>query len=148
VIIRTATEADIIRVIEHVREYHDFYADELLPASPNKVLDQLYQTVVAGRVFLAEEGEEIIGSLGCMVTHLWFSDQAHLCDMWLWVRPSKRASRAAVALVEYYKQYADDMGLPAYMEQISGYQPERLEKFYARRGFRRVGGIYFRPGGM
>jgi len=101
--------------------------------------------VVLSGVALVAKDEEgcIVGSIGGYVSSHWYSTAGHLGDLWFYVVPGCRKTKAAVQLMEGFREAAKTLQVPLQVGHVFGDQDlERKDKFYRRMGFRPVGSIY------
>jgi len=136
-------------VPEDVSEIHkmliDMYSRIEIPASPlseKKVLEVIKSAMEKGIVIVAEVEGKIIGSLGGMANSDWWSDQKHLSDIWFYVSPDKRNSRAAVKLVKCFIKIGKEIKMKVKLGHYYSGDIERKDKFFDRLGFVRTGSLY------
>jgi hypothetical protein len=136
-------------VPEDVSELHkmliDMYSRIEIPASPlseKKVLEVIKSAMEKGIVIVAEVEGKIIGSLGGMANSDWWSDQKHLSDIWFYVSPDKRNSRAAVKLVKCFIKIGKEIKMKVKLGHYYSGDIERKDKFFDRLGFVKAGSLY------
>ena len=136
-------------VPEDVSEIHkmliDMYSRIEIPASPlseKKVLEVIKSAMEKGIVIVAEVEGKIIGSLGGMANSDWWSEQKHLSDIWFYVSPDKRNSRAAVKLVKCFIKIGKEIKMKVKLGHYSSGDIERKDKFFDRLGFVKAGSLY------
>ena len=136
-------------VPEDVSEIHkmliDMYNRIEVPASPlseRKVLDVIKSAMEKGIVIVAEVEGKIIGSLGGMTNSDWWSEQKHLSDIWFYVSPDKRNSRAAVKLVKCFIKIGKEIKMKVKLGHYYSGDIERKDKFFERLGFVKAGSLY------
>tara|TARA_R110000851_G_scaffold126993_1_gene258804 strand:- start:28 stop:468 length:441 start_codon:yes stop_codon:yes gene_type:complete len=136
-------------VPEDVSEIHkmliDMYNRIEVPASPlseRKVLDVIKSAMEKGIVIVAEVEGKIIGSLGGMANSDWWSEQKHLSDIWFYVSPDKRNSRAAVKLVKCFIKIGKEIKMKVKLGHYYSGDIERKDKFFDRLGFVKAGSLY------
>ena len=134
---------------EDVSEIHkmliDMYSRIEIPASPlseKKVLDVVKSAMEKGIVIVAEVEGKIIGSLGGMANSDWWSEQKHLSDIWFYVSPDKRNSRAAVKLVKCFIKIGKEIKMKVKLGHYYSGDIERKDKFFDRLGFVKAGSLY------
>jgi hypothetical protein len=134
---------------EDVSEIHkmliDMYSRIEIPASPlseKKVLEVIKSAMEKGIVIVAEVEGKIIGSLGGMANSDWWSDQKHLSDIWFYVSPDKRNSRAAVKLVKCFIKIGKEIKMKVKLGHYYSGDIERKDKFFDRLGFVKAGSLY------
>lgn len=139
-----AKEKDIPAIGGLLVEMHASVPLNLPPIAPRKVEAALRHCMHNGRVFLGYKGEKLGGVLGIQEGEPWYSHGRFLADLVFFVAPSSRASRIASRLLRAASDYANMRGLPLLMAVVNGEDVERKDKFYARHGFTRIGGVYNR----
>ncbi len=116
-----------------------------VPASPlseRKVLDVIKSAMEKGIVIVAEVEGKIIGSLGGMTNSDWWSEQKHLSDIWFYVSPDKRNSRAAVKLVKCFIKIGKEIKMKVKLGHYYSGDIERKDQFFDRLGFVKAGSLY------
>lgn len=139
-----AKEKDIPAIGELLVQMHASVPLNLPPIAPHKVEAALRQCLQTGRIFLGYKGGKLGGILGIREGEPWYSHGKFLADLVFFVAPSSRASRIASHLLRAATEYATMRGLPLLMAVANGEDVERKDKFYARHGFVRIGGVYNR----
>ena len=116
----------------------------LPPLNMTKVLQAVWECEQSGIVFVAERETDggLTGAIGIVETPHWFSDETFLTDRFYYVRQEDRASGAAVGLLNAAKKYASILQKPLSVAVWNGEDVERKDRFFERKGMRRVGGIY------
>jgi GNAT superfamily N-acetyltransferase len=139
-----AKEKDIPAMGALLVQMHHGVPLHLPPIAPHKVEAALRHCMQKGRIFLGYKGEKLGGILGVQEGEHWFSHGRFLADLVFYVAPCARASRIASHLLRAASEYATMRGLPLLMAVVNGEDVERKDKFYARHGFTRIGGVYNR----
>jgi|TARA_R110000868_G_scaffold93621_4_gene259032 hypothetical protein len=141
-IIRRAVPEDVSQIHKMLI---DMYSRIEIPASPlseKKVLDVVKSAMEKGIVIVAEVEGKIIGSLGGMANSDWWSEQKHLSDIWFYVSPDKRNSRAAVKLVKCFIKIGKEIKMKVKLGHYYSGDIERKDKFFDRLGFVKAGSLY------
>ena len=141
-IIRRAVPEDVSQIHKMLI---DMYSRIEIPASPlseKKVLEVIKSAMEKGIVIVAEVEGKIIGSLGGMANSDWWSDQKHLSDIWFYVSPDKRNSRAAVKLVKCFIKIGKEIKMKVKLGHYYSGDIERKDKFFDRLGFVKAGSLY------
>jgi len=142
--IRVAKEADIPAMGTLLVQMHHEVPLEFPPIAPHKVEAALRGCMQKGRIFLGYRGERLGGILAVQEEEHWFSHGKFLGDLVFYVAPCARATRIASHLLRSAVEYATMRGLPLLTAVVNGEDVERKDKFYARHGFTRIGGVYSR----
>lgn len=87
------------------------------------------------------KGEHIDATTGLILGQWYFSSDWHLERLWDFVRPEARRSTIAKDLIVFAKQYAENLGLPLIMEQVTNEATARKEELVARQ-VPRAGGLF------
>ena len=139
-----AKEGDIPDICSLLVEMHQDVPLRLPPLAPHKVVAALKNCLDTGRIFLGYKGGKLVGVLAVHDGEHWFSNEKFLGDLVFFVSPRGRTSRVASLLLRNATEYATMRGLPLLMAVVNGEDVERKDKFYARHGFTRIGGVYNR----
>lgn len=142
--IEVAKEKDIPAIGTLLVQMHASIPMDLPPIAPHKVEAALRQCMQVGRIFLGYKGDKLGGVLAVQEGEHWYSHGKFLGDLVFYVAPCARASRIASHLLRAAVGYATMRGLPLLMAVVNGEDVERKDKFYARHGFSRIGGVYNR----
>ena len=137
--IRTATEADLPRLVEMARDMHaespryrhlDFSAEKTARA----ILTLL--THAEGVAVVAEKEGHIVGMLGGFVTEHFFGRDKVACDLGLYVVPDERGSSLAPRLVRAFESWAREAGAADCVMGVSTeVMAERTAALYERMGY-------------
>ncbi len=143
--VRLCEPADLPILMELGRAFHEELAWHHLPLDEQKAeagaAHAIGQHLAIG---VEDDSGELCGALLLhpMESGFWFSSAPFLQEIGFYVRPDKRASRAAVMLLDAAKAIADDIGLPLFSTPFSGVAVDRKDKLFERSGFVRLGSIY------
>jgi predicted N-acetyltransferase YhbS len=139
-LVRRAGLDDLRALFELALTFHREFPN--LPAvDTTKTYLALRSAVAKGAGFLAET-DQPAGMLVLVRAPYWFSQAEALWDQPFYVRPEYRGSRAAPSLIALAKQESAKAGLPLVMATSSGVAPDKMDLFFARMGFARMGGVY------
>lgn len=111
------------------------------PIAVQKSLDRIREIISIGGVFVAEDGGEIVGSVGVSPQASWFSNATFLGDSWFFVRPDKRTSRVALMLKKAVFELAEKNKMDLVLAVYSIDNAERKGQFFAR-DMDLMGGVY------
>lgn len=122
-----------------------------IPVSNERVLAAIRQgTQRQGALIGVIEGEDgrIDGTIGMIITQMWYTEQYHLAEQWLFVRPSARNGRIHAKLFEFAEWCRRRMAAGSTQPWIvttSVSSPKRLAaklRLWSRFA-RQVGGIFY-----
>lgn len=116
----------------------------LPPGDQAKIEAMLNWHLEHGFLVTAMKNGDIIGVLALHPETYWYSDEQFVTDTVFYVHPRGRKSRAAQMLMEAGKEYAKELGLPMMLAVSSGGNVEKKDRFYERKGFSRIGGVFYR----
>lgn len=108
--------------------------------SPEKAMLTIRRLIPT--TLLAVSGEEIVGVLMMEITDLWYSSSKFMVDVIFFVRKDARNSTAAARLVRGAIRSGKSAELPVVLQQSSGEDMLRKDRFYERMGGRRLGGMF------
>lgn len=150
VIIRKALPGDALALVEllEVRytAEHKALAERgdvtLRTWSPQKMMEGVETILRKGIAYVAEADGRIIGSIGGDGAYAgWFTDDVIFAEFWNFVEPEFRKSRIATTLMKTLKTKVKERGFRYRASVISGKDPDRLERFYLRHGFKKLGAV-------
>jgi GNAT superfamily N-acetyltransferase len=142
--IETATMGELREIVEFlINDFHARYADVLPPADFGKVVIYIGNHIQKGVVLIArDQAGEMCGVISGLVTTPWFSTSEMVSEGCFFVSPGMRGTGAGVELLRRLKEWSHDQGLPLMCSVSTGDDVEAKDKFFARQGFERIGGIY------
>lgn len=134
---------DLAALMELGRTFHAELSEYHLPLDERKAALATARSI-ANALALAVEDDDggLSGALIMNHDMPWYSSQPALWEIGFYVRPGKRASRAAGLLLDAAKAIAADMQLPLFATPFSGIAVDRKDKLFERSGFARLGSIY------
>jgi|TARA_R110002020_G_scaffold48763_7_gene139005 GNAT superfamily N-acetyltransferase len=140
--VREANFLDISPIISLLVGMHKETEIELDRIHPAKLAEAVTRTINNGVVFVAIENKRIIGSIGGFESSDWWSDNRYLGDLWFYVHPKERKSKAAVKLLKRFLNFAKSNKLKAKVGHIYSGDLERKDKFYESLGLVKAGTVY------
>lgn len=150
VIVRKAVPTDAPALVEMLEvryetEYKGWAAkrgEAKLRTWDHDKMQEGVETVLRKGIAYVAETDRIIGSIGGDgVYGGWFTTDVIFAEFWFFVEPEFRKSRIASTLLKTLKAKVNERGFPYRSAVISGADPDRLEQFYLRLGFRKLGAI-------
>ena len=109
--------------------------DRLVPYETHIAEEELVRALTQGRVFLLERSDELIGFLRCNL----FWDNTPFCNF-LYVLEAYRGQGFGSKLLCHFEETMREKGYPAVMTSTQAAEDARY--FYAKRGYRIVGGFW------
>ena len=111
--VRRAAPLDISAIIALLMEMHKNTEIPASPISSEKLVAKISESIHRGIVFVAiDEKNEILGSIGGIISTDWWSDERHLSDMWFYVSKASRKTRVAYELVKNFIGMAKEAKVP------------------------------------
>ncbi len=137
---RVARPQDAAAILDLLLEGHS--SDwPFFSVNRDKALGEISRLIEEGIVLVAEQDSMVIGSISFDVHEWWFSDDVFLCEVWTFVRPESRQSKAAETLLRRARALAEEAETPLVVGIFSPHQAERKNKLF-RRFFKPVGEIF------
>jgi N-acetylglutamate synthase-like GNAT family acetyltransferase len=141
-IIRRAVPEDISEIYKLLIDMYNRVEVPASPVSSHKLMNVINTAIHKGIVLIAEVEGKIIGSLGGMTNSDWWSEEKHLGDLWFYVYPDKRNSRAAIKLVKTFINIGKEINMKIKLGHFYSGDMERKDKFFDRLGFIKTGSLY------
>lgn len=143
--IRNATLEDMPDLLRLGQEFHSEFHFSRFNYDPEKIRE-LVTTLIAvdaGIMLVAEEDYEIHGAFAGALSPMWFGNDLVATDYALFLSPEHRGNFTAPQLVkEYVKQAKEKGAKQIFIGTSTGYESEKLAKFFERMGGTRRGYIY------
>lgn len=141
-IIRRATVDDIPELYKLLSAMHDGVVIPIAPMSEGKVLHMIKHMIDKGIVLVAEEKGKIIGSQAGNLASDWWSEEKFLSDMWFFVHPNNRKSRAAIKLVKCFIKIGKELKVKVKLGHVYSGDMDRKDNFFNRLGFVKAGSLF------
>lgn len=136
------TKAEALKMYEILREMHQESNLKFPPIDPEALVNTLGLCYNAGKIWLAEDGDKLVGLLGVKPEKFWFSKEGYLADTFFYVSKESRGGRTADRLLEEAEKFSKELKLPFIMAILNGLDVELKGKWLERRGFEKAGGYY------
>lgn len=141
IIVRTANEFDSDMIISLGRAMHResprFRKDDFNVA---KCQENLKGLTADGGVFIAEKGEEAVGCMVTMLCEHYFGKTTQALDLFLYVKPDYRGSRAAYLLIKSFEGWARENKAGILQLGITAeIGTEQVRRFYEKMGYKVTG---------
>lgn len=137
VTIRDAVEGDIQPLFDMLCDMHAEIGIGTLDRE--KALGAIWRTLTEGAVLVADLDGEMVGSIGLTVDSWWYSKDKFLIDVWTFVHPKARKTRAATLLIGEARAKAKRLSAPLVLGLFNRVQIDRKAHFYQRLGLEPVG---------
>lgn len=141
-IIRRADANDIQEVYKLLSAMHDGTETYTSPMSEGKVLHMIKHMIDKGIVLVAEEKGKIIGSQAGNLASDWWSEEKFLSDVWFFVHPNNRKSRAAIKLVKCFIKIGKELKVKVKLGHVYSGDMDRKDNFFNRLGFVKAGSLF------
>ena len=109
--VRRAVASDISALYAMLKEMHGNTKLEVAPIDDYKLLNKINEVIHKGLVLVSYKDNQITGSIAGTTTSDWWSSEPLLADMWFYVSPLHRKSRAAFILIKSFIKIAKDANL-------------------------------------
>jgi hypothetical protein len=139
---RRANLFDVSALTAMLIEMHNNAEVELTKVNTEKLVNKINEALHRGVVLVALKDNKIVGSIGGLVVSDWWSDEKHLSDLWFYVSPSCRKSKAAVLLSKDFIKIAKDAKLAVRLGHVFSGDLDRKDKFFERLGMSKAGSLY------
>jgi hypothetical protein len=110
--------------------------------SEGKVLHMIKHMVDKGIVLVAEKEGKIIGSQAGNLSSDWWSEEKFLSDVWFFVHPNNRKSRAAIKLVKCFIKIGKELKVKVKLGHVYSGDMDRKDNFFNRLGFVKAGSLF------
>jgi hypothetical protein len=108
--------------------------EALAPFDPVKCLSSIYEAVRDGVVFMAYDGDTLIGALGCLEYEVWYSPATMLAERFFYILPAYRDGEAFKGILALARDEADKRGICISISIANMHKAKRP----ARNGLQRV----------
>jgi len=123
-------------------EMHNDAEIKLTSVNTEKLVNKINEALHQGVILIAQKDDKVVGSIGGMIVSDWWSDEKHLSDLWFYVSPSCRKSKAAVLLSKGFIKIAKEAKLPVRLGHVFSGDVDRKDKFFERLGMNKAGSLY------
>jgi hypothetical protein len=139
---RRANLFDVSAITAMLIEMHNNAEIKLTKVNTEKLVNKINEALHRGVVFVVQKDNEILGSIGGAVVSDWWSDEQHLSDLWFYVSPTARKSKAAALLSKDFIKTAKEVKLPVRLGHVFSGDLDRKDKFFERLGMSKAGSLY------
>jgi len=123
-------------------EMHNDAEIKLTSVNTEKLVNKINEALHQGVILIAQKDDKVVGSIGGVIVSDWWSDEKHLSDLWFYVSPSCRKSKAAVLLSKGFIKIAKEAKLPVRLGHVFSGDVDRKDKFFERLGMNKAGSLY------
>jgi len=139
---RRANLFDVSAITAMLIEMHNGAEIKLTSVNTEKLVNKINEALHQGVILIAQKDDKVVGSIGGMIVSDWWSDEKHLSDLWFYVSPSCRKSKAAVLLSKGFIKIAKEAKLPVRLGHVFSGDVDRKDKFFERLGMNKAGSLY------
>ena len=139
---RRANLFDVSAITAMLIEMHNNAEIKLTKVNTEKLVNKINEALHRGVILVAHNNNEIVGSIGGMVVSDWWSDEQHLSDLWFYVSPTARKTKAAVLLSKDFIKTAKEAKLPVRLGHVFSGDINRKDNFFERLGMSKAGSLY------
>jgi hypothetical protein len=139
---RRANLFDVSAITAMLIEMHNNAEIKLTKVNTEKLVNKINEALHRGVVFVVQKDNEILGSIGGAVVSDWWSDEQHLSDLWFYVSPTARKSKAAALLSKDFIKTAKEVKLPVRLGHVFSGDIDRKDNFFERLGMSKAGSLY------
>ena len=139
--VRRANLFDVSAVTAMLIEMHRNAEMKLSAVNTEKLVDKINEALHRGVILIAHNDNVIVGSIGGMVVNDWWSDEKYLSDLWFYVSPTHRKSKAASLLSRNFIKIAKEGKLSVRLGHIFSGDLDRKDKFFERLGMIKAGSV-------
>ncbi|MDB4345101.1 GNAT family N-acetyltransferase [bacterium] len=139
---RRANLFDVSAITAMLIEMHNDAEIKLTSVNTEKLVNKINEALHQGVILIAQKDDKVVGSIGGMIVSDWWSDEKHLSDLWFYVSPSCRKSKAALLLSKGFIKIAKEAKLPVRLGHVFSGDVDRKDKFFERLGMNKAGSLY------
>jgi len=141
-IIRRAVPDDIPEVYKLLIAMHDGVKIPVGEISEGKLLHMIKHMIEKGIVLLAVKDGKIVGSQAGKFSSDWWSEEKFFADIWFFVHPDSRKSRAAIKLVKCFIKIGKELKVRVKLGHVYSGDIDRKDEFFNRLGFVKAGSLF------
>ena len=139
---RRATTFDAVTILQLLVAMHDEAEAPLSSIHAPKALAAINEAIANGYVEVALQGDYIVGAIGSLVYCDWWSLDERVADLFFYVAPECRASKAAVLLLKKVIEVTGEAEATLKVGTATGEALDRKDEFFTRHGFVKGGSHY------
>ena len=141
--IRSADAEDLSNVYRLMLHWHENVGIEFPPVNPQTTIAWITNTMIGGRLIVADRAGRIVGALGLTETGFpWNVEARCLQSEFFFIRPEFRKKGVAAAMVEAAKAIGAARSMPLLMSVTSGTNVDKLDRFFGIKGGIYAGGNF------
>lgn len=135
--LRLGKTSDVEKLLNVAEQFYSTTnISKSIPFCPHSVTKTIYQTVAEGFIILAEEGEDIVGVMGCLPTIYPFNASYRGCvENMFWIAPAARGSLLPVRMMKQAEECAVALGCDFLLMVRIPTSPESTDGWYKKLGF-------------
>ena len=141
--VRAADAEDLSNVYRLMMSWHDSAGIAYPPVEPAHTIAWITNTLINGRLVVADRAGRIVGVLGMSEKGFPWNDHAkHMQTEFFFVLPGFRKKGVAAALVDAAKIIAAGKGMPLMMSITAGANADKVDRFVGIKGGIYAGGNF------
>ena len=133
-----ATREDIPAVSALVRRFHSISGEKISGFREEAFAKnwEAFMSLDLGVLLIAKDGEQVVGALGALCVPDALDGELVASEMFWFTAPEVRTAGAGLTLFSQFEDWAKERGAKrAVMAHLQNSMPERLARFYSRRGY-------------
>jgi len=96
------------------------------------------------KIFVLDNGTNIVGTVGVYAYKVFYNDVLRVQEIFWWVDPEYRNTRDSIKLFNKVEEWAQEIGADEVMVSSTVINADKIEKFYTKKGFRKMDINYIR----
>ena len=140
--LRIANPIDVSAIYLLLNQMHRETELEVPPIVSETLIGKINEVIHRGVCFVTHNEKELPGAVGGQTGTDWWSDKPYLGDLFFYVLPDHRKSRAAMMLIKEFLKVGRENKIPVRMGHVFSGDIDRKDKFYQHFGFVNAGTIY------
>ena len=139
--IRQATVLDSSFILSMLVAMHEESEFKLGPIDPKKFSQSVLSVINDGICLVAiGDDNKFLGSIGGVYSSEWWTNETILGDIWFYVYPEHRNTKAAIQLIKKFIEAGDGMNIK--LGHVYNGDLNRKDNFYERLGLVKAGSTY------
>ena len=134
ILLRLAKKSDKPEILKLLWKMHEEVS--LGTLNKERAEAKVDEVLSKGCILVTEDvsTKKLVGTVGLLASSFWWTDQKALGDVWCFVSPKYRKSRAFAMLLKGIKTIAKGLKLPVLLANFGNVEESRKSKLYGRIG--------------